>query len=272
MPEKIISATPYTVSGYWNKLVKYAFLIRVLALREVKIKYSRTFIGIGWMLLQPLLVVVVYSIFFKYLIKINSGNIPYPQFVFSGLVLWYLFTGIIGKSTFALIESADLIQKVAFPRLIVVIAKIFPAVLECLLLLVLLFIVSLISGQSPGFNWFLSVFYFVQILIFSFAIGLFCSTIALKYRDLAHAIPFVFNFGIWLTPVFFPISIVPAPFNDYLSLLNPLAGAIQGLRGVVFYNSGVSFISMLNFVIYTLLLLLAFYYFVKFEKKIVENL
>ncbi|MCC6371006.1 MAG: ABC transporter permease [Bacteroidia bacterium] len=244
----------------------------MLSVRELKIKYSRTLLGIGWFFLQPLVVVIVYSIFFKYLVHINSDNIPYPSFVFSGLVLWYLFAGIISKSTFALIESADLIHKVSFPRLIILISKIVPVILECLILLILLFVITLFSGQPPGFLALTSIFYFVQTFILSFAIGLFCSTIALKYRDIAHGIPFVINFGIWLTPVFFPLSIVPFPYKNYVFYLNPLASAIEGLRGAMFFNTGVSLTSLLMFVIYGFLLAVSFFYFIKFEKKIVENL
>lgn len=272
MATKLISSEPYTIAEYRKKLVKYGFLIRVLSVRELKIKYSRTLLGIGWFFLQPLSVVVVYSVFFKFLIHIHSDNIPYPSFVFSGLVLWYLFTGIINKSTFALIESADLIQKVSFPRLIILISKIVPVILECLILLFLLFAITFFSGQPPGLQALTSVFYFIQTLILSFAVGLFCSTIALKYRDLAHGIPFVINFAIWLTPVFFPLSIVPQPYNKYVLYFNPLASALEGLRGAMFFNSGISAIALLMFIIYLFLLALSFFYFIKFEKKIVENL
>lgn len=202
----------------------------------------------------------------------QSDNIPYPSFVFSGLVLWYLFTGIIGKSTFALIESADLINKVSFPRLIALLSKIIPAVLECAVLLVLLFVVAIINRQPIGLNAIGSIFYFVEVAVLAFAIGMFCSIIAIRQRDIAHSVPFVINFGIWLTPVFFPVSIVPKPFQEYLLLFNPLASAIEGLRGAIFYNKGISMISLILFAFSLLLLLLSFYYFIKFEKKIVENL
>ena len=269
---KIINNKPYTVRWYYEKILNNAFLILILAKRELKVKYSRTVIGIGWFFLQPLLIVVVYSIFFKHLIKINTGSIPYPSFVFSGLVLWNLFTGIIGKSSYALIESTDMISKVSFPKLIILISKIMPVVLECLVLLVFLFFFFFFNGQSAGLNILYSAFYFIQVVILSFAIGLFCSTVALKYRDIAHSIPFIFNFGIWLTPVFYPVSIVPDVYRSYVLILNPLAASIEGLRNSLFFNSGIPLSSFLFLLIYVFLLLLSIYYFIKFEKKIVENL
>ena len=269
---KIINNEPYGIKLYYEKILKNRSLILILAKRELKIKYSRTILGIGWFFLQPLIVVIVYSIFFKFLVHINSNGIPYPSFVFSGLVLWYLFTGIISKSTFALIESADLIHKVSFPKFIILISKIVPVILECLILLILLFIINAFNNQSLGINTFTSFFYFTQIILLSFAVGLFCSRIALKHRDMAHAIPVIINFGIWLTPVFFPASIVPQPYRNYLLYCNPLAASIEGLRGALFFNTGVSITSLLMFTVYCFLLVISFYYFVKFEKNIVENL
>lgn len=267
-----INNQPYSFSEYWKKLGRYGFLIPVLARRELKIKYSRTLIGVGWFFIQPLAVVIVYSIFFKYLIHIQSDNIPYSSFVFSGLVLWYLFTNLIGKSTFALIESSELINKVAFPRIIIIIAKIVPVLLENLVLLILLLFVTAINGQVLGFNIFTAMFYFTEVFILGLALGILCSIIALRHRDIAHTIPIAINFGIWLTPVFFPISIVPETFRNFLLYLNPLASSIEGLRGAIFKSSGISMISLIIFTFSLLLLVGSFFYFIKFEKKIVENL
>jgi lipopolysaccharide transport system permease protein len=272
MQTKIINSTPYTLQGYWKKLLRYGFLVKVLAQRELKVKYSRTLLGIGWFFLQPIAVVIVYSIFFKYLININSDNIPYTPFVFSGLVLWYLFTGIVSKGTYALVESTELINKVPFPRLIVVISKIVPVILECGVLLLLLFIAIIFNGMPLGLNSFTALFYFFSVALFSSAIGILCSMVAVKYRDLAHIIPIAMNFAIWLTPVFYPLSIVPQLFRNYLLLLNPVASAIDGMRQGIFFNAGITTGALLVFAASCIALLLAFYYFVKFEKNIVENL
>lgn len=272
MLTKTINSSPYTLSGYWSKLLRYGYLIHVLARRELRVKYANTWLGIGWFFLQPLAVVLIYSIFFKYLIHIQSDAIPYAPFVFSGLVLWYLFTGIVGKGTYALVESAELITKVPFPRIIVLLAKIIPTIVECLVLLLLLFIVMLGNHQPIGWQAFSALFYFIEITVFSFSMALLCSTVAVKHRDLAHIIPIAINFGIWLTPVFYPLSIIPAPYQNYVRYLNPLAAAIEGLRNSLFFSCGISAPAILIFVTSGVLLLLAFYYFVKFEKNIVENL
>ncbi len=270
-PQKVINSQPYTVASYFSRLRQYGYLIAVLTRRELKVKYTRTLLGVGWLFIQPIAVVVIYSIFFKYIVHISSDNIPYPAFVFSGLVLWYLFTGIVGRSSHALTESADLISKVSFPRLLVIIAKIVPTVIECVVFLFLLFVVNLITGPTPGFHSVEALFYFLSVMVFSIAAGLLCSILVLKYRDLGHLIPFVINFLIWLTPVFYPASILPEKLR-HLSYLNPLALPLEGLRRAVFFNQGAGVPELLMFLISLLLLLISFFYFIKFEKKLAETL
>lgn len=272
MKSKIIDNTPYTLKVYLNKLSKNSFLIKTLSKRELKIKYSKTLLGVGWVILQPLIVVTIYTIFFKNFIKLNTQEIPYPQFVLIGLVLWYLFTGIISKCTYSLIESQDLIYKVSFPRIIVLISKCVTVIIECFTLLVIAFIVLLFTNQNIGFYSITALFYFIQILLLSFSIGIICSIIVLKYRDLAHAIPFIINFGIWLTPVFYSVEIIPEQYKYLLLYGNPLALAIENLRACIFYNQGVSIAMWILFGISCLMFIISFYIFVKFEKRIIENL
>lgn len=272
MHTKSISNQPYSFRSYIEKLIKSGFLVKVLAKRELKVKYSKTFIGIGWVILQPLLVVLVYTLFFKNLIKLNTDEIPYPQFVLTGLVLWYLFTGIISKCTYSLIESTDLINKVSFPRIIILFSKCIPVVIECLALLVIAFIALFFTGQSIGICSITSLFYFLQTLILSFSIGLLCSIVVLRYRDLAHAIPFIINFAIWLTPVFYSASIVPGDYKNVYLYANPLALSINGFREAIFHNAGISGVYWALFLFSCFLLLSSLLIFIKFEKRITENL
>lgn len=272
MATKIISNNPYSLSDYWQKLVTHSFLIKVLAKRELKVKYSRTLIGIGWVVLQPIIVVVIYTLFFNNLIRINTENIPYPLFVITGLVLWYLFTGIVGKCSSALIESGDLIQKVSFPRLIILIAKSIPVIIECFVLLILVLIVLLCTNHSLNIYAITAFFYFLLVITLSFSIGIICSIIVLKYRDLMHAIPFAINFGIWLTPVFYSTIIVSDSYKNLYRFANPLATAMEGMRAGLFQSKGISMGSWVLFLITLFCLFIAFFIFTKFEKRITEKL
>lgn len=272
MLSKTISSQPYTLTEYLKKLFRFSHLVKALTLRELKIKYSRTFFGIGWLFLQPLAVVLVYSIFFGYLLHLNSDNIAYPSFVFSGLVFWYMFTGIIHRSTNSLLESSELIHKVPFPRIIILVSKVVPAILESAILLILLFLVHIINHGHVGLNTLSALFYFVTVIVFSIALGLIFSLLAVKFRDVSQLIPIAMNFAIWLTPVFYPVSIIPQPYSAVVKIVNPIAGCIDGLRAAIFFDKAVPFSALVVFIFSLVLLLIAFYYFVKFEKNIVENL
>ena len=272
MANKIISNKPYSMNAYLEKLSKNSFLITVLSKREVKIKYSRTFLGLGWVIIQPIIVVAIYTLFFRDFIKLDTGSIPYPSFVLTGLVLWYLFTGLISKCTYALLESTDLINKVSFPRIIILISKSIPIIIECLILLILACLMVAFSPQKLGINALSVLFYFFQTAILSFAFGLLFSIMVLNKRDLAHAIPFLINFGIWLTPVFYSVSIIPEEYKQLFRYGNPLTLSIEGLRGALFYNQGISGASWILFIGSCFLLLVSFIIFVKFEKRIVESL
>jgi lipopolysaccharide transport system permease protein len=269
---KVISSKSYSLGDYFEKMKRYGFLIGVLARRELKIKYAKTALGLGWLFLQPLALVVVYSFFFKGVIHISTGAIPYPSFVFSGLALWYIFTGIVTKSTYAIIESSDLINKVSFPRFIIPVSKVIPVLLESAALMVLLVAMLLITRQPLGLNALTALFYILLAIVFSFSIGLLCSVLTVRYRDLAHVIPFALNFGIWLTPVFYPSDIVPQPYRSYLLSLNPIAQAIEGLRNALFFNAGISTAALIAFLVSVVFLSASFYYFIKSEKRFVENL
>lgn len=269
---KFISSQPYSVGEYFKKLSRYGFLITVLAKRELKIKYTKTVLGLGWLLVQPLALVIIYSVFFKSLIKIDTGSVPYPSFVFSGLLLWYIFTGIVSKCSNAIPESAELIHKVSFPKFIILIAKTLPVLLESAALLLLFLLLLVITQQPLGFNAITVLFYILLVSIFAFALGLLCSVLVVKYRDLVHFIPFALNFGIWLTPVFYPVALIPPAYQEYLLIFNPVARAIDGLRRALFYNAGISTGSFLTLLASLVFLLFSFYYFIKFEKTIVEKL
>jgi lipopolysaccharide transport system permease protein len=270
MEVKIINNKPSTIFAYLEKLLKNSYLITTLATREVKIKYSRTFLGIGWLFLQPLIVVTIYTVFFNKIVKLNTGDIPYPQFVLSGLILWYLFTGILSKCVNALIESEGLISKVSFPKIIILISKIIPVLIEGFALLIIALVFMLFNQNTIGVNTLFVFFYFIQTALLAFSIGMICSVVVLKYRDLAHAIPYLINFGIWLTPVFYSVSIVPQPYQNLVKYFNPLAMYLEGFRDALFYNASPSLTSFWLFVATFFVLLLCFYFFIFFEKKIIE--
>lgn len=269
---KEINNKPYGIVEYITRLKSYAFLIASLSKRELQIKYSRAFLGIGWLFINPIVSVVIYSLFFNYLLKMNTGSIPYIEFVFSGLVMWYIFTGIFSKGSTALLETRELIDKVAFPRIIILIAKVIPVILESFVLFLVLIGLMIFYHHDMGLNLLISVFYFLQVIIFSMAVAIFSSVLVVRFRDFTHLLPFIINFGIWLTPVFYPISIIPSEYQEYLRYGNPLALSIENFRSTLFMGNGIPVQSIIIFGFSLVFLFISFVFFIRFEKQIGERL
>lgn len=265
---QIINNQPVTLKTYLGKLFSNHYLLTILIKRELKIKYSKRFFGLGWVFLQPALVVLVYTLFFKNMLKLNTYDVPYPQFVLTGLVLWYLSTGIISKCMYAFFESKELISKTNFPKIIILLSKIAPVILECFALLILSFIVVAYSQKQFNLNMLSSVFYFIDVLILSLAIGTFCSILTMKFRDLLEVIPFVINFAIWLTPIFYTFDSVPDTYKTLFRFCNPLIIPLEGLRNALFENRGITLEAFLIFIITLIVFIASFIVFVKFEKSI----
>lgn len=267
-----INSNSTSIKKYLEQLIKKRHLLIILTKREFKTKYNQTFLGLSWIVIQPILVVAIYTAFFKYMMKLNTYNVPYPQYVLSGLVLWYLNSGVISKCMTGLLESRELITKVSFPKIIILIAKIIPVIFECLLLLILAVIFMITTKKTIQLNVFTSAFYFLEVLLFSFSIGLLLSLVVIKFRDVLHFVPFVINFGIWLTPVFYSFESVPDSYKNYLRFGNPLVIPLEGIRDAFFGNKGISMESAILFFIFISLLISALAVFIKFEKRLSENI
>jgi len=271
-PYKIIDNKPYSLSSYLKRLKTSGFLLTSLSKKELKTKYSKAILGLAWVFLQPLMAVIIYSIFFNSFIKIDTGNIPYVQFVFSGLVFWYLFTGIVTKGCTALLESQDLIHKVSFPKIILLVAKSVPIIIEGLVMYLILIFIVLGTGNNTSIHIIWSLVYFISVLIFAFSMAIIFSILVVKVRDLLQVVPFIINFGIWLTPVFYPVSIIPPQYQPYLKYFNPLANAIEGMRDGLFMAKPMDIYSLMMMIFWLIVLFISFIFFIKFEKKIVEKL
>jgi lipopolysaccharide transport system permease protein len=269
---KIINNSPAGLKAYLTDVRKKIYLIKILVKREFSVKYTNTFLGLGWVFLQPLVVVSIYTLFFKNMLKLNTYNVPYPQFVLSGLVLWYLFTGIVGKCAHVFLESAELISKIAFPRIVLLLAKIVPVIVECFILLVITIVLTCILQREVHIKMIFCFFYFLQVLIVALAIGILVSVLALKFRDFIPAVPFILNFAIWLTPIFYAPNSIPEEYMSFFRYGNPLFIPLEGIRALLFNQSPFIGDSLVYVVIWSLFLIGAVHVFVKFDKRIVENI
>jgi lipopolysaccharide transport system permease protein len=218
---------------YWRDLWQYRELFYFLAWRDILVRYKQTAIGIAWALLRPLLTMLVFTVVFGKLAKMPSAGVPYPLLVFSAMLPWQLFASALVESSNSLIGNANLISKIYFPRLIVPTSTSIVALVDFLISALLLAALCLWYHQFP--SWRALTIPFWVLLSFGAAMGAglwFCA-LNVKYRDFRYVVPFVVQFGLYLSPVGFRSSIVPEEYRLLYSL-NPMVGAIDGFRWAVF--------------------------------------
>jgi lipopolysaccharide transport system permease protein len=213
----------------FRALWQYRELLYFLVWRDVKVRYKQTVLGVGWAILQPLLTMVVFSAVFGGFAKIPSDGVPYPIFAYVALLPWNYFAGAFSRSGQSLVNSANLITKVYFPRLIIPISAALAGLVDFAVAFVILLGMMLFYGIRPTpALWTLPLFILLA-LITALAVGLWLAALNVKYRDVGYIIPFLAQLWLYASPVAYPTSLVPERWRLLFSL-NPMAGVIDGFR------------------------------------------
>ncbi|HET6574194.1 MAG TPA: ABC transporter permease [Fimbriiglobus sp.] len=221
-------------SGGWRaldlaELWRYRELLFFLTLRDVKLRYKQTALGVAWAVLQPLLTMAVFTIFFGKLGKMPSDGKPYAVFVLAALVPWQLFAYALTQSSNSLVAEQRLITKVYFPRLIVPVASVLAGLVDFAVAFVLLLLLMAGYGVAPGWGVLAAPVFALFALLTALAVGLWLSALNVQYRDVRYTIPFLTQFWLFVTPVAYPASIVPEAYRPLYGL-NPMAGVVEGFR------------------------------------------
>lgn len=246
-------------------------MIWVFALRDLKIKYAQTLLGLTWSLIQPLTALAIYTLFFDLLMHMSKSAVPYSLFAFSGIICWNLFSYIVNSGSMALMANQNIISKIYFPKILLLLSKIILSMVDFGVSFVILVVLLIFFKATPGWQIiFLPVFVLLTILI-GLCIAIWLSALSINYRDLHHIVPYVVNFGIWVTPVFLPVTIIPAKYA-FVIYFNPLAGAIEGFRWCLFGSSSFSVYFAFSFLTTLVLLIGGLVFFSKVEDKLIDDL
>jgi len=220
------------VSDFVKELVRYRELFYFLAWRDILVRYKQTVIGIAWSVIRPFLTMVVFTVIFGRLAKLPNEGVPYPILVFSAMLPWQYFANAMQESSNSLIAGANLISKVYFPRLIVPTSSVIVSAVDFLISLVLLSLLMTWYGFAPSLNIVFMPFFFVLATTAALGMGFWLSALNVKYRDFRHIVPFLVQFGLYVSPVGFSSSVVPDRWRLVYSL-NPMVGVIDGFRWCV---------------------------------------
>jgi lipopolysaccharide transport system permease protein len=251
------------------ELWRYRELLLALSLRDVKVRYKQTVLGVAWALIQPLTAMVIFSIIFGKLAKIPSDGLPYPVFVFSGLLAWNFFSAAVNASGTSLLSAGGMISKVYFPRLIVPLAAIGVSIVDFLIAVIIL--MALMVYFQVDFTWQILWFplFFSGLALAAAGFGAWLSAVTVSYRDFRFVIPFALQIWMYLTPVIYPISFIPEQWRWLISL-NPILGWVEGIRAA-FLGQTIDWSAVgISAVLTAILLFLGIRYFERAERRFAD--
>jgi homopolymeric O-antigen transport system permease protein len=204
-------------------------LLKVLTERDIKVRYKQTVLGFAWAILQPFMLMVVFSIFFGRFAKMPSDGLPYPIFAYAGLLPWTFFSTAVTNASQSLVNSSHLVSKVYFPRLIVPFAVVGAGLVDFLIAGAFMFLMMAYFGVGWGWQLLLAPFLTLCVLLTALGVGTFLASLTVTYRDFRFVVPFLVQFWMFATPIAFPLSIVPEQWQ-WLLFLNPMTGIVGGFR------------------------------------------
>ena len=215
-----------------RELWSYRELLYFLTWRDIKVRYKQTAIGVAWAILQPMAMMLAFTLFFGKLVKVPSEGIPYPLFAYTALLPWQLFSRTIAESTSSLITDQRLITRVYFPRLIVPLSTTLAALVDFCIASGLLVVLMLIYGTAPGMTVIWLPVFVLLMLVTALGVGCWLSALNVEYRDVMYLMPFLNQFWLFVTPVVYPSSVVPEAWRPLYGL-NPMAGVVEGFRWAI---------------------------------------
>lgn len=213
----------------FDELWRYRELAWVLTERDIKVRYKQTALGFAWAIIQPVMMMVVFSVFFGGLAKMPSDGLPYPVFVYAGLLPWTFFSNAISGSAGSLVGSTNLVSKVYFPRLIIPVSSVGGGLVDFAIAAAILLLMCLFYGVGWSINLLAAPLLVAGIIFIALGVGIFLSALTVAFRDFRYVIPFMVQFWMFATPVVYPASLVPDSWR-WLLFFNPMAGFIEGFR------------------------------------------
>lgn len=270
-PLRVITSEPLSYREYFQELWKNRHILLALYNRNIKQQYVQTKLGIAWAVLKPSIIVLVFTVLFSWFIKIKAGNYPYALFALSGLIAWNLFSVIFNSGSQSIKANAEIIKKKSIPLLLFPILTVADALNDWIISFVLMLILMLFLGYLPHLTIMLLPLVLTLNILLAFGSAVWLSLLNIRFRDINQFVPYLVNFSIWLTPVFFPVTIIPEPYGWIINL-NPMTGILNMYRYILFgelFNTAACLWSALLAISLTVS---AIYIFIRKEGEMIDNL
>lgn len=272
IPEVLIDSTQLD-REYIRDLIRYRELFYFFAWRDILVRYKQAFFGVSWALIRPLLNMAVFAFLFGKIANFSSSDVSYPLFVLAAMLPWQLFSNSVVDTCNSLVNNSQLVSKIYFPRIIIPTAQIIVHLLDFLITAALLIILSLIMGSFNPFTFCaLPAFLFLALML-CVGTGLWLSALTVRYRDFRIIVPFVVQFGMFLSPVGYGTFIIPEKWQ-WVYFLNPMVGIIDGFRwtffGITYPTMGFSIVY--SIIVTGILLVSGFQYFRRTEQTFADQI
>lgn len=253
--------------NYWNDIWRFRELFLFMAWRDILVRYKQTAIGLAWSIIRPVLTMIVFSVVFGRLAKLPSQGVPYPILVFAALLPWQFFSTSFSDASASLVGNSTMLTKIYFPRLIIPVSTIIVNVIDFLISFIILAVMMVWYNFLPGWTILCLPLFLFLAFIASLSAGLYVAALNVKFRDFKYIVPFVVQFGLYISPVGFSSSIVPEKWKLLYSL-NPMVGIIDGFRWSILGGDNHIYLPglMLSISVIILMLIFSIRYFRKTEK------
>ncbi|MEQ8686750.1 MAG: ABC transporter permease [Imperialibacter sp.] len=252
-----------------KELLDYRDLFLVLTYKDIRVRYAQTFLGLAWVVVQPVVTLVIFTLIFGKAIRVETGGVPYPIFALAGMSAWNYFAFVMAQSGGSIIGAQDMVKKIYFPRLVLPLSKALVGLVDFVVALVLLTVLMVYYRQPLGDNVGY-VFIFILLNLFcSLAVGIWLSALTIRFRDFQHVVPFMVQIGLYATPIAYPSSMIPDKWQ-LIYHLNPMAGIVEGMRWSLIGGGELSHYSYISFGITVLLFITGVLYFHRTERIIAD--
>lgn len=248
----------------FRELIQYRDLFWVLALRDLKVRYVQTSLGMLWSIMRPLATMLVFMLIFQRVAKVQTP-VPYPLFTMIGLSAWTYFSAVMTSAGSSIIASQNMIKKVYFPRLIIPLSKALVSLIDFGITFIFVIGLMIYYGISPTANlWFLPLFILMNIIT-ALAFGIWASALSVRFRDVQQLIPFLVQLGVYITPVAYPSSLITGKLRLAYEL-NPMASIVEGFRWCLVGGEPIKTTAFLSFGVVIIILITGLYYFRRTER------
>ena len=267
--ENIIRPRPGWIAVDWRELWDSRELLVFLVWRDITVRYKQTVLGVAWAVLQPVFSMVVFTIIFGNLAKLPSDGVAYPMFVYAGLLPWTFFSNAVTGASQSLISQQALLTKIYLPRLFVPAAAVGGGLVDMAVSFAVFAVLMMVYGVTPGLGLLALPLLVALTAVAALGIGLTLAAVTVTYRDFRYVVPFLIQAGLYLSPVIYPVGLVPERWRWVLAL-NPMTGIIQGFRSSLLGKPWQFDTLAISVLVSTLLLVYGLFYFRKMERRFAD--